>query len=303
MNATAPLEDRALGAFLGLGVGDALGTTLEFSVRDHHPRHTEMTGGGPFRLSPGVWTDDTAMALCLADSLIAHRGLELTDLMRRFVRWWRDGENSATGTCFDIGITTAQALQQFERKGDPRAGSADPSAAGNGSLVRLAPVAIFAAADPDLARTLAREQSATTHAAPECLDACAFLATLLVEALAGATVVEVVRPRDWQGTPAVTALAAGNWRGKSRSAIASSGYVIHTLESALWSVGGALSFEDALITAVNLGGDADTVGAVTAQLAGALWGKSAIPERWLRPLAWREHIEATAIRLLRAGSL
>jgi len=302
MNEDAQLQDRALGAFLGLAVGDALGTTLEFSARDRRPRHTEMTGGGPFQLPPGTRTDDTAMALSLADSLIARGGLDLGDLMNRFVRWWRDGENSATGSCFDIGITTAKALQRFERTGDPRAGSPDPSAAGNGSLMRLAPVAIFARGDPDLARTLARGQSAITHAAPECLDACAFLATLLVEALAGATVVELLRPRDWQGTPAVTALAAGNWRGKCRSAIASSGYVIHTLESALWSVGGAHTFEDALTTAVNLGGDADTVGAVTGQLAGALWGKSAIPERWRQPLAWGAHIEATAIRLIKAGS-
>ena len=296
------MQDRAVGALLGLAVGDALGASLEFSSRDQRPLHSHMTGGGPFGLPPGAWTDDTAMALCLADSLIAQRCLHLVDVMRRFVRWWRDGENSATGSCFDIGITTAEAVQQFERTGDPRAGSADTFAAGNGSLMRLAPVVIFAAADPGLATTLAREQSATTHAAAECLDACAFLATLMVEALAGATPEEVLRPREWRGMPAISALAAGSWRGKLRSRIESSGYVVHTLEAALWSVGGARTFEDALITAVNLGGDADTVGAVTGQLAGVFWGKSAIPRRWRQPLARRAHIEATAIKLLKAGS-
>ena len=105
--------DRARGALLGLAVGDALGTTLEFSRRDAQPLHTEMTGGGPFRLAPGVWTDDTAMALCLADSLVAQGDLDPADLMDRFVRWWRLGENSATGHCFDIGVTTAKALRRY----------------------------------------------------------------------------------------------------------------------------------------------------------------------------------------------
>ena len=106
-------EARATGALLGLAVGDALGTTLEFRPRDSYPHIEDMVGGGPFRLEPGQWTDDTSMALCLADSLLADGGLDQRDLMARFVRWWQCGERSATGRCFDIGNTTRAALQRF----------------------------------------------------------------------------------------------------------------------------------------------------------------------------------------------
>jgi ADP-ribosyl-[dinitrogen reductase] hydrolase len=153
-------KDRAMGAFLGLAVGDALGTTLEFSVRDSRPWHTEMTGGGPFRLPAGAWTDDTSMALALADSLTSVGHLDENDLMMRFVRWWRQGHYSPESRCFDIGGATRAALARFERSGDPVAGDTHPQSAGNGSLMRLAPVAIFHHAEPKKAREGARRQSA-----------------------------------------------------------------------------------------------------------------------------------------------
>jgi ADP-ribosyl-[dinitrogen reductase] hydrolase len=261
--------DRAEGALLGLAVGDALGTTLEFSRRDTRPHHTQMLGGGPFRLQPGQWTDDTAMALALAESLLACGTLEPTDLMRRFVEWWRKGTYSCTGTCFDIGITTRAALARFEKTADPFSGSAGENQAGNGSLMRLDPVALFAYPDQEHAVELARRQSRTTHAAPQALDACGYFAKLLTEAIRGAHKA-VLTPRSWPGHPAVEAVAQGSWRAKPRGEISSSGYVVSTLEAALWCVGQTESFEDALILAVNLADDADTVGAVTGQLAGAI---------------------------------
>ncbi|KQT51293.1 ADP-ribosyl-(dinitrogen reductase) hydrolase [Methylobacterium sp. Leaf456] len=291
--------DRARGALLGLAVGDALGTTLEFSARDSLPHHTEMTGGGPFGLIPGGWTDDTSMALALADSLIACRAFDAADLMTRFVAWWRSGAYSHTGTCFDIGITTAQALAHSERTGEPFAGSADEDQAGNGSLMRLAPVVLFHLHDVQATEQLARAQSRTTHAAPQCLDACALFSRILRDAILDEP--NPLRERRTEAHPAVRAIAAGSWRGKSRPQIHSSGYVVHTLEAALWAVGTTTSFEAALIAAVNLGEDADTVGAVTGQLAGALYGASAIPERWIAPLAWREQVTATADTLLAVG--
>jgi ADP-ribosyl-[dinitrogen reductase] hydrolase len=136
-------RDRAIGALIGLVVGDAVGTTLEFTSRDTYARLTDMIGGGPFRLERGQWTDDTSMALCLAESLLANRRLDPLDLMRRFCRWRDGGENSCTGRCFDIGGTVSAALSHFERTGDPMAGSSDPNTAGNGSLMRLSPVVIF----------------------------------------------------------------------------------------------------------------------------------------------------------------
>lgn len=293
------VQDRARGALLGLAVGDALGTTLEFSARDSLPHHTEMTGGGPFGLVPGGWTDDTSMALALADSLIACRGFMAADLMTRFVAWWRGGAYSHTGTCFDIGITTARALAHFERTGEPFAGSADEDQAGNGSVMRLSPAVLFHLHDAQATEHLAREQSRTTHAAPQCLEACALLSRILRDAILGDP--DPLRDRQAEAHPAIRAIAAGAWRSKSREQIRASGYVAHTLEAALWAVGTTTSFEAALIAAVNLGEDADTIGAVTGQLAGALYGACAIPDRWLAPLAWREQISTTADMLLAVG--
>ena len=290
------IHDRALGALLGLAVGDALGTTLEFSLRDTLPHHTRMTGGGPFRLAPGQWTDDTAMTLALADSLIRCNGFDAHDLMTRFVAWWRTGNYSCTGTCFDIGRTTAMALERFERTGKPFAGSRSAQSAGNGSLMRLAPVALFALHEAELAIRIAQDQSRTTHAAPEAVAACTFFVTLLRDAVLGEP--DVKHPRAWPGPKLIQAIAKGTWRRKSRHQIRSSGYVVDTLEAALWAVSETSSFADAVILAVNLGGDADTVGAVTGQLAGALYGAVAIPPEWLQPLAWSEKIAKACNTLL-----
>jgi ADP-ribosyl-[dinitrogen reductase] hydrolase len=138
----AAIRDRAIGALIGLAVGDAVGTTLEFKARDTYPALTDMIGGGPFGLKPGQWTDDTAMALALADSLAQDAALDEKDLMQRFVDWHANGTYSCTGHCFDIGITTRQALARWQKTSDPFAGSTDPMSAGNGSLMRLSPVAI-----------------------------------------------------------------------------------------------------------------------------------------------------------------
>ncbi|MDR7040597.1 ADP-ribosyl-[dinitrogen reductase] hydrolase [Methylobacterium sp. BE186] len=277
-------------------MGDALGSTLEFVERDTQPPHSEMMGGGPFDLASGQWTDDTSMTLALANSLISCQGFDPHDLATRFVHWWQQGQYSCTGTCFDIGLTTREALARFISTGEPYAGSTHPRTAGNGSLMRLAPVALFALHDADQADQLARDQSRITHAAPQVVDACAYFVQLLREAILGHP--GVLRPRTWSGDPAIAAIAAGSWCQKSRDQIRSSGYIIHTLEAALWAVGTTSNFEDALILAVNLGSDADTVGAVTGQLAGAVEGAAAIPERWLHPLAWRSEISEAAERLL-----
>lgn len=294
-----PTTDRAVGCLLGLAAGDALGTTLEFSHRDAHAPITDMIGGGPFRLQPGEWTDDTSMALCLADSLITSGRLDQRDLMERFVRWWREGHNSHNGRCFDIGITTRQALQRFLETGDPVAGSTDPMSAGNGSIMRLAPVALRWADNPDQAISAARMQSITTHGAAAAVESCALLAEILVEAIATGDRQSVLRSRPAIDT-AIAAVAAGSWRGKERRKIKSSGYVVHTLEAAFWCLDRTAGFSEAALLAVNLGDDFDTVGAVTGQIAGALWGLHSIPQRWLDRLAWRADIERRARQLIAA---
>ena len=292
------IVDRALGAMLGLAVGDAVGTTLEFSPRDTRPLLNDMVGGGPFRLLPGEWTDDTAMALALADSLAFDPKLDPTDLMDRFVQWHETGRYSCTGSCFDSGITTRQALQRYRQTGNPLAGSTDPMTAGNGSLMRLAPVAIRHAFDADMRAQVATRQSQTTHAAPEAVDGCVAFADILADAITGTPRLSVLRDRTAPRDNAIAPILTGSWRGKHRNKIRSTGYVAHSLEAALWSIGRTADFRSAILTAANLGDDADTGAAITGQLAGALYGLSGIPTDWLRRLAWYETLIGAAERLL-----
>ena len=292
------IRDRAIGAFLGLAVGDAIGTTLEFERRDEHPRLVDMTGGGPFGLPRGCWTDDTAMALALAESLGASESLDCRDLMDRFVAWWRKGEYSCTGHCFDIGITTRQALNRYRQTGDPFSGSTDPMTAGNGSLMRLSPVALRFWSDRTRLDSAAAQQSRTTHAAGEAVDGCRAFAGLLADAISGKPRRDVLARRSFEGESAIAKALDGSWRGRSRDQIRSSGYIVHTLEAAIWSVARTADFRNAVLLAANLADDADTVAAVTGQLAGAIYGLSGIPEQWLDQIAWKDRLLDTAERLL-----
>ncbi|MDE2729469.1 MAG: ADP-ribosylglycohydrolase family protein [Gemmatimonadota bacterium] len=290
------IRDRAIGAFLGLAVGDAVGTTLEFKSRDAQ-RVEDMVGGGPFSLAAGEWTDDTTMALALAESLADCGALDCRDLMDRFVRWMRKGEYSCTGHCFDIGNTTRAALTRYERTGDPLAGSTDPHSAGNGSLMRLSPVALRYWDDRALLDATAAEQSRTTHGAETAVDACRGFAALLADAISGKAKADLLAPRPFDGSPEISRILAGSWRGKPREEINSSGYVASTMEAALWSVARTSDFKGAVLLAANLADDADTVAAVTGQLAGALYGLGGIPDDWLGRVAWKDRLLDVAGRL------
>src|SRR4051812_7413413 len=136
-------EDRYRGCLLGLACGDAVGTTVEFSPRGSFPPVTDMTGGGPFNLQPGEWTDDTSMALCLDESLAYRNGFDAVDQMNRYCNWRSVGYMSSNGHCFDIGMTVSRALDRYCESGDPYAGDIDAKTAGNGALMRLAPVPMF----------------------------------------------------------------------------------------------------------------------------------------------------------------
>ena len=290
------IRDRAIGAFLGLAVGDAVGTTLEFKSRDAQ-RVEDMLGGGPFSLAAGEWTDDTTMALALAESLADCGALDCRDLMDRFVRWMRKGEYSCTGHCFDIGNTTRAALTRYERTGDPLAGSTDPHSAGNGSLMRLSPVALRYWDDRALLDATAAEQSRTTHGAETAVDACRGFAALLADAISGRSKADLLAPRPFDGSPEISRILAGSWRGKRREEISSSGYVASTMEAALWSVARTSDFRGAVLLAANLADDADTVAAVTGQLAGALYGLGGIPDDWLGRVAWKDRLLDVAGRV------
>jgi ADP-ribosyl-[dinitrogen reductase] hydrolase len=298
--------DRYRGALLGLAVGDAVGTTVEFRPPGTFPPVTDMVGGGPFGLPAGAWTDDTSMALCLADSLLARRGSDPVDQLERYVRWFRDGERSSTGRCFDIGGATRQALVRFERTGEAAPGLAFPDAGGNGGLMRLAPVVLAHAFDRDRAVAEAAVVSDTTHGLPQARDACRLFAATLCDALAGGSRSSVLGdavPADGLH-PEVAAVAAGSFRTTAPPAIRGAGYAVRSLEAALWAVWTTRTFEDAVLAAVNLGDDADTTAAIAGQLAGALYGvdgtegPGAIPARWRERVLWGDEIEGLADGLL-----
>jgi ADP-ribosyl-[dinitrogen reductase] hydrolase len=288
------IRDRATGAMLGLAVGDAVGTTLEFKRRDSYSRLSDMVGGGPFRLKPGEWTDDTAMAMALATSLYETGGLHEADLMQRFVNWWRNGDYSCTGTCFDIGGTTRSALGRFQRSGNPMAGSTHPHEAGNGSLMRLSPVAVRYWRDRKTLNDVAARQSQTTHAATACVDACVVWANMIADAIEGVHAEAILNAAPGPYTEVISKIVEGSWRGLHRSAVQSSGYVAHSLEASLWCIARTHDFKSAVLMAANLGEDADTTAAITGQLAGAIYGAKGIPAHWRERVAWSDKISSLA---------
>ena len=291
---------RARGALLGLGVGDAIGTTVEFKPRGSFKPMTDMVGGGPFGLAPGQFTDDTSMALCLGASLI-EKGFDLHDQMTRYIRWANEGYMSSNGRCFDIGIATRAALQRFQRDGNPLAGSTDPSSAGNGCIMRLAPVPIRYMDQPELAVRYSAEQAQTTHQAPECLAASRLFGELLVRALQGKSKEEVLAPHDLAGKlpTKLEAIGQGRYRSKGRDAIRGTGYIVDSLEATLWCFSQTDNFRDCILMAANLGDDADTTAAQAGQLAGAFYGESGIPAEWLGKLTMMMLIRDMADALVR----
>ena len=290
----AQRHSRCRGALVGLAAGDALGTTLEFKAPGTFEPVQDIAGGGPFGLEPGQWTDDTAMALCLAESLVERQGFDPEDQMRRYLRWYREGYLSSTGTCFDIGNTIGAALRRFEVNRDPFAGETAPHYGGNGSLMRLAPVPLAFARDPENAIRLAGEMSRTTHGAPEPVDACRYYAGLIIGALQGRAKDELLGPIFspveglWQRqplAPRIAEVAAGSFKEKHPPEIRGTGYVVDALEAALWAFWHTDDFESGALAAVNLGDDADTTGAIYGQLAGAYYGLEGIPGHWRGKLA------------------
>lgn len=277
---------------LGMACADALGAQVEFMPPGTFSPVSDMVGGGPHGLPPGAWTDDTSLAICLAESLIERQTNDPVDQLRRYVRWWQEGHNSSTSQCFDIGIQTSLTLGDFERTGEPFPGDRYPDKAGNGSLMRLAPVVLAYAGDAAAAIDAAATSSRTTHGARQAVDACRWFAGALLRELG----VDAPAPADLH--PAIADVVGGSYRHNDPPAIHAGGYVVPTLEAALWAIDRATSFEEAVLAAVNLGDDSDTVGAVTGQLAGARYGVEAIPPRWLDVLVERERLERLADDLL-----
>ncbi len=291
--------DRMKGCLLGLAVCDALGASVEFLEPGEFEPLTGMRGGGTHNLKPGYWTDDTSMALCLAESLIKCNGFNEKDVMDRWVRWMREGYMSSTGECFDVGNTTRMALENYIRTSDIFSGVDGAGMQGNAPIMRLAPIVMFYHENQEKAMNVAVKSCVLTHSSVECMEATEYFACLIMRGLKGKSKEEIFTSGLFEFcntsfSSRVRAIDKGSYREKDEQQISNSGYIISTLETAMWVFYHTHSFREGALKAVNLGGDSDTIGAVYGQLAGAYYGLEEIPEEWLNILYKREMIEDIA---------
>jgi ADP-ribosylglycohydrolase len=275
----SPVHDRIAGAFLGLAIGDALGAPVEFQRRGSFTPVSTYQSGGKFKLPEGAWTDDTAMALALATSLIESKGFEAEDVLQKFSNWLGLGHFTSTGTAVGVGQNTLRTLGDYRRKGTLRAEPFGKKNDGNGSLMRLCPVPCFYSADPKKAAAISDEQSRTTHASDIAAEACQFLSHLLSNLLNGQNYHDAKKKAlesEWS-YPLLSAVDH-SFYGYSDAGISSGGYVLDTLQAAIWAAENGQSFRETVSLAVNLGDDADTTAAVAGQIAGAMHGLSEIDQ-------------------------
>ena len=252
-----PRFSRLKGMLWGLIVGDCLGSPIQFTQKDNHPHVTEMLPCVYFNTPPGYWTDDSSMALCIMESVVDKGGYDLQDIARNFVRWYNDGFCSSLPYAFDIGGATSYAISQIE-KGFMRNG--DEESQGNGSIMRFAPSFVLNLKRND--NRILHEISGLTHNSQKVRETIDLMAAICNEHLQG----KRTSVRSIYHT---------------REEVNNSGWAVSTLQAALWAFETTDNFEDGLIAAVNLGGDADSIGAVFGQIAGAYYGFEAIPRRWL----------------------
>lgn len=239
------------------------------------------------------------MALCLAESLITKEEFDPIDQLERYFKWYKEGYLSSNGICFDVGITVLSSLMRFNETREPFWGSTDEYTAGNGSLMRLGPVPLFYANNPDLGIMMSGESSRTTHQSPVAIDACRYLGALIIGVVGSSKKQDILSPfysptpRYWDKYPLnseLTNVINGSFKRLNPPDVRGSGYALKTLEAALWAFYRSDTFEEGCVMVVNPGDDADTTGAVYGQLAGAFYGETGIPTRWLSKLAYKEKI-------------
>jgi ADP-ribosyl-[dinitrogen reductase] hydrolase len=293
------LESRFKGCFLGLALGDAVGCTVEFRSRDKFEPLTDMVGGGKFELEKGQWTDDTSMALCLAHSLLECGGFDASDQMNRYIRWFDEGYMSCKPKGFGIGKQTARAIGRYMKSKDPFAGSTHPEQAGNGALMRIAPVPMFYFPDIDTSIKMAIDSSRTTHACDEVVETSELFVRMLFKAFNNESKANILNTEIHSHSDGIKAICNQSYLTKTENEIVGSGYVVECLEAALWCFATTDDFESAILKAVNLGDDADTTAAICGQLAGAFYGYEGLPTHWLEYLAHKPLIEDVAIKLFK----
>jgi ADP-ribosyl-[dinitrogen reductase] hydrolase len=293
-------QNRFLGSFVGLAVGDAVGGPVEFSPRGTFEPIEDMSEGGYFSLKTGEWTDDTAMALCLADSLLHMNGFDAKDQMEHYSQWFLNGMFSCRDKAFGMGQTFMNSIVKYHMTGDPFVGMFNPKRPGNGSIMRLAPIPIFFYPNLEQIIRYSGESSKTTHGMPESIYACRLFGNILGLALAGKSKEEVLFSNqidDFDCPEIISGISRGSYSSKTESEIESTFFAGKCLEAALWSFLTTNNFRDAILKAANLGGDADSTAAVCGQVAGAYYGIDSVPQNWKDALAKREVIFSIAQQL------
>jgi len=303
MDAARSLRDRFQGALLGLAVGDALAAHTQFRKPGSFAAVGDILGGGPFDLPRGAWSDDTAMALLLAESLNERDGFDANDQVERYARWQREGYGSATGQCVGITASVARALATALYKRQPFAGSHDPAQLDKEPLSRAAPAVMFFFADGAKAAAKAAESARITCQAPMVLDCVRLYAAMLHQALAGREKAVILRPpRDWwisvSTRPEVLGIYEASYARRDLSEIQAGGQVVEALEAALWAFKRSANFREGALACANLGRDSDVVTAVYGAIAGAHYGVSSIPGIWRNSLMRQEAVIEAADRLL-----
>lgn len=298
---TLTTRDRFRGALLGLAVGEAMGAPAEFLTADQIVKKygfiTEMIGGGIYDVAPGETIDATEMMLCLAESLADVGGFDPEDIIERYRLWFESQPRHVSltvratllsyrsGTHWDLASRRA-----FEILGGPTAG--------NGSVIRCAPVGLRYYADAETRHELSHRESTLTHFDLLAGWSCAAFNDLVTAAIHGdlrEQVPAIAATLDEEDRRVSTMLT--DTLVAEPEELRSSSFVLDTLQTALWTVLHATTFEHGVCAAVNMGGDASAVGAVAGALAGAVYGETGIPPRWLAPLQGRERIAAVAERL------
>lgn len=294
---------RYIGCLIGMALGEAYGVPTSGMIFGRFKPVTELIGGGKYGLKPGEWEDATAMALCVAESLIERKKFDPADQMKRLLQWRDSGHLSSTGVCIGIEDHIAQALRFFEQTNDPFVGKSNPFGADNTCLPRMAPIAMFYRKNIEEALKISEQNVLLTHGSRTAVDACKYFTALLIGALNGLSkktlLTDLFHPsrgswRPGELHPAVEKIATGSYKKRYPPTIKNTNYVLDSLEAALWTFYRSESYREGCLMIINIGDDSPTVGAIYGALAGAFYGLTGIPSYATEKVALRDRIEEMA---------